>query len=116
MKEVQSRAQDDYVPNLPAAKSGDATIIAAVGFSLTDAVKQVSTEFPNAKFVIIDGYIPGKTNVLSVLYKENEGSALVGALAALTAHCYNCSKVGIVLGMEIPVLWKFEIGYAYGGI
>jgi basic membrane protein A len=115
LKEVQSKTQDDYVPNLrAAAKSGDAVITVAVGFLMTDAVKQVSQEFPNVKFAIIDGYIPDRPNVMSVLFRENEGSALVGALAALTAYYYNCTKVGIVLGMEIPVLWKFEIGYAYG--
>jgi basic membrane protein A len=115
LKEVQSKTQDDYVPNLRAvAKSGDAVIAVAVGFLMTDAVKQVSQEFPNMKFAIIDGYIPDRPNVLSVLYRENEGSALVGSLAALAAYYHNCTKVGIVLGMEIPVLWKFEIGYAYG--
>lgn len=115
LKEVQSRTQDDYVPNLRASvRAGDAVISIAVGFLMTDAVRQISQEFPNAKFAIIDGYIPDRPNVMSVLYRENEGSALVGALAALTAYYYNCSKVGIVLGMEIPVLWKFEIGYAYG--
>ena len=115
LKEVQSKTQDDYVPNLrAAAKSGDAVIAVAVGFLMTDAVQQVSQEFPNVKFAIIDGYIPDRPNVMSVLFRENEGSALVGALAALTAYYYNCTKVGIVLGMEIPVLWKFEIGYAYG--
>jgi basic membrane protein A len=115
LKEVQSKTQDDYVPNLRAvAKSGDAVVAVAVGFLMTDAVKQVSQEFPNMKFAIIDGYIPDRPNVLSVLYRENEGSALVGALAALAAYYHNCTKVGIVLGMEIPVLWKFEIGYAYG--
>ncbi|MCI4446529.1 MAG: BMP family ABC transporter substrate-binding protein [Pyrobaculum sp.] len=115
LKEIQSKTQDDYVPNLrAAAKSGDAVITVAVGFLMTDAVKQVSQEFPNVKFAIIDGYIPDRPNVMSVLFRENEGSALVGALAALTAYYYNCTKVGIVLGMEIPVLWKFEIGYAYG--
>jgi basic membrane protein A len=115
LKEVQSKSQDDYVPNLRAvAKSGDAVVVVAVGFLMTEAVKQVSQEFPDVKFAIIDGYIPDRPNVMSVLFRENEGSALVGALAALAAYYYNCTKVGIVLGMEIPVLWKFEIGYAYG--
>ena len=115
LREVQSKTQDDYVPNLRASvRSGDAALVVAVGFLMTDAVKQVSQEYPDAKFAIIDGNVPDRPNVLSVLYRENEGSALVGALAALTAYYYNCTKVGIVLGMEIPVLWKFEIGYAYG--
>lgn len=115
LKEVQSKTQDDYVPNLrAAARSGDAALVVAVGFLMTDALKQVSQEYPAVHFAIIDGYVPNRSNVVSVLYRENEGSALVGALAALTAYYYNCTKVGIVLGMEIPVLWKFEIGYAYG--
>jgi len=115
LREVQSKTQDDYVPNLRAsARSGDAALIVAVGFLMTDAVKQVSQEYPNAKFAIVDGYVPDRPNVVSILFRENEGSALVGALAALTTYYYNCTKVGIVLGMEIPVLWKFEIGYAYG--
>ncbi|MFN3803564.1 MAG: BMP family protein, partial [Pyrobaculum sp.] len=115
LKEVQSRTQDDYVPNLrAAARTGDAAVIVGVGFLMVDAVRQVSQEYPHTSFAIVDGYIPDRPNVMSILYRENEGSALVGALAALAAHHFNCTKVGIVLGMEIPVLWKFEIGYAYG--
>ncbi len=49
-----------------------------------------------------------------ILFKENEGSALAGALAALIAANDNKDKVGIVLGMEIPVLYKFEAGYRFG--
>ena len=52
------------------------------------------------------------TNVLSVTFRENEGSALAGALAALIAINHDATKVGVVLGMEIPVLYKFEAGYS----
>ncbi|CCC81761.1 BMP family lipoprotein [Thermoproteus tenax] len=111
--QLQSKTQDDYLPNLRLAAKNNPLLIVAVGFLMTDAVKEAATEFPNAHFVIIDGFV-NKSNVLSIQFKENEGSALVGALAALTAYYFNCTKVGIVLGMDIPVLWKFEIGYAYG--
>ncbi|MEZ0248226.1 MAG: BMP family protein [Thermoproteus sp.] len=113
--QLQSRSQNDYLPNLQtAATSGKAALVVAVGFLMADAVAQASAQYPNVHFAIIDAVVPNRSNVLSITFRENEGSALVGALAALTAYYYNCTKVGIVLGMDIPVLWKFEIGYAYG--
>lgn len=115
LREVQSRTQDDYVPNLrAAARSGDAALVVAVGFLMVDAVYQVAAEYPNVKFAIVDAVVPNRSNVISIVFRENEGSALMGALAALTAYHFNCSTLGLVLGMEIPVLWRFEIGYAYG--
>ncbi|MBO8174625.1 MAG: BMP family ABC transporter substrate-binding protein [Thermococcus sp.] len=115
LKEVQSKQESDYLPNLRTlAQSGEYTIIIAVGFMMTDAIKQVADEFPNQKFAIIDGYVPDKPNVMSILFKENEGSALVGALAGLIAANDGKDKVGAVLGIEIPVLYKFEGGYRFG--
>ena len=115
LKEVQSTSESDYLPNLRTlAKSKKCAIIVAVGFLMTDAVKKVADEYPDQLFAIIDGYIPDKPNVLSVLFKEHEGSAVVGALAGMVAHYYGCKAVGVVLGMEIPVLYKFEAGYYWG--
>ncbi|ALM74656.1 BMP family lipoprotein [Thermococcus barophilus] len=115
LKEVQSKSESDYLPNLRLlAQSGKYDLIIAVGFMMTDAVKQVADEFPNQKFAIVDGFIPDKPNVVSILFKENEGSALAGALAGLIAANDGKDKVGIVLGIEIPVLYKFEGGYRFG--
>ncbi|CAI1493553.1 BMP family lipoprotein [Thermococcus nautili] len=116
LTELQSNSENDYLPNLRSlAKSGEYDIIIAVGFMMTNAVKQVAQEYPNQRFVIIDGYDPEMPhNVQMVLFKENEGSALAGALAALIALNDNKDTIGIVLGMEIPVLYKFEGGYRFG--
>lgn len=115
LKEVQSKQESDYLPNLRSlAKSGEYTLIVAVGFMMTDAIKQVADEFPDQKFAIIDGYVPDKSNVMSILFKENEGSALIGALAGLIAANDGKDTVGVVLGIEIPVLYKFEGGYRFG--
>lgn len=112
--EVQSKSESDYLPNLRSlAKTGEYVVIVAVGFLMADAVSQVADEYPNQLFAIIDAVVD-KPNVLSVVFKEHEGSALVGALAAMVAHYYNYSAVGVVLGMEIPVLYKFEAGYYWG--
>jgi len=115
IKEVQSNTESDYLPNLRSlAQTGEYDIIVAVGFMMTDAVIQVADEFPDQKFAIVDGFIPDKPNVVSILFKENEGSALIGALAGLIAANDGKDKVGIVLGVEIPVLYKFEGGYRFG--
>jgi basic membrane protein A len=118
---LQSPTQNDYVPNLEklASSSNPPVIIIAVGFLLTDAVNKTAREFPNQKFAIIDGFVPGLPNVLNVGFKENEGSAVVGALAAFVSDCYSKKgmgqyAVGTVLGIPIPVLYKFEIGYKWG--
>ncbi|MEO3992871.1 MAG: BMP family ABC transporter substrate-binding protein [Desulfurococcaceae archaeon TW002] len=114
LTELQSRTEADYLPNLRTlARSKECVVIVGVGFLLTDAIAQVADEFPDQLFAIIDGYVD-KPNVLSVLFKEHEGSAVVGALAAMIAGYYNKPAVGVVLGMEIPVLYKFEAGYYWG--
>jgi len=116
LTQLQSNSPNDYYPNLQSlAKTGQYDIIIAVGFMMTDAVKKVAQEYPNQRFVLIDGYDPKMPhNVQMVLFKENEGSALAGALAALITLNDHKDTIGIVLGMEIPVLYKFEGGYRFG--
>ena len=116
LTELQSNSEDDYVKNLETlASQKKYLVIIAVGFMMTDAVKQVAKEYPDQKFAIIDGFDPEMPdNVMMILFKENEGSALVGALAGLIAANDGKDKVGVVLGMEIPVLYKFEAGYRFG--
>ncbi|MDV3103588.1 BMP family lipoprotein [Thermococcus waiotapuensis] len=114
--ELQSNSEDDYYKNLETlAKAGKYKIIIAVGFMMTDATKAIAQKYPEQKFAIVDGFdseMPD--NVMMILFKENEGSALAGALAGLIAANDGKNKVGIVLGMEIPVLYKFEAGYRFG--
>jgi basic membrane protein A len=63
--------------------------------------------------MIIDSVVDAP-NVMSIVFKENEGSALVGALGAMVAAHYGYPNVGAVLGIEIPVLYHFEAGYRFG--
>ncbi|WP_366938893.1 BMP family ABC transporter substrate-binding protein [Thermococcus sp.] len=116
LTQLQSNSPNDYYPNLQSlAKTGQYDIIIAVGFMMTNAVKKVAQEYPKQRFVLIDGYDPNMPhNVQMVLFKENEGSALAGALASLIALNDHKDTIGIVLGMEIPVLYKFEGGYRFG--
>lgn len=116
--EQQSATEADYLPNLRTlSESGNCALIVGIGFLLSDAVAAVADEFPNQKFAIIDGFVL-KDNVQAVLYTENTGSALVGALGALINQRVkpegSAGGVGVVLGIEIPILWRFECGYKAG--
>ena len=111
---IQSATAADYLPNVRnAARSRSFDLIIAVGFLLTDAIATAAKEFPDQKFMIIDSVVEAP-NVMSIVFKENEGSALVGALAAMVAANYGYPNVGAVLGIEIPVLFHFEAGYRFG--
>ena len=88
------------------AKRG-ANPIVAIGFNQAAAVEKVAKEFPDLKFTIVD-MVVDLPNVNSVVFKEHEGSFLVGALAALASKS---AKVGFVGGMDIPLIRRFACGY-----
>ena len=114
MVEIQSATAADYLPNVRnAARSGQYDLIICVGFLLADALATVAPEFPEQKFAIIDAVVD-EPNVASIIFAENEGSALVGALAGMVAAHYGYRYVGCVLGIEIPVLYHFEAGFRFG--
>jgi basic membrane protein A len=91
------------------AERGASPII-AVGFSQQSTVEKVAKEFPKLQFTIIDGVVK-LPNVQSVLFKEHEGSFLVGMIAELTSKT---GKVGFIGGMDIPLIRKFQCGYEQG--
>lgn len=114
MVEVQSATAADYLPNLRnLARTGQYDLIICVGFLLGDALTQASSEFPNQKWAIIDSVVDA-SNVMSIVFRENEMSALIGALAAMSAAHHGYKSAGVVLGIEIPVLYHFEAGFRYG--
>ena len=85
-------------------------VIVSVGFAQQAAVEKIAPQFPNVKFVIIDSVV-NAPNAQSIIFKEEEGSFLVGALAAMASKT---GKVGFVGGMDIPLIRAFGCGYAQG--
>jgi len=86
-------------------------LIFGIGFLFTDSITRVAKAFRTVKFGIVDGFIDKEPNVVSLLFKEHEGSFLVGAAAALKSKA---GKVGFVGGMKIPLIEKFEAGFIAG--
>jgi len=91
------------------AQRGQDPII-GVGFNQANPVEKVAKEFPKVRFTIIDGVVK-LPNVQSVLFKEHEGSFLVGLLAIMASKT---GKVGFVGGMDIPLIRRFACGYEQG--
>ncbi len=91
------------------AQRGQDPII-AVGFAQAVALEKVAKEFPNIHFTIIDSVV-NLPNVQSIVFKEQEGSFLVGMLAAMASKT---GKIGFVGGMDIPLVRRFQCGFEQG--
>lgn len=86
-------------------------VVIGVGFLFTDAIRSVAGDYADVSFVLVDGYITDLPNVASLVFREHEGSFLVGALGALASHS---GVLGFVGGMDVPLIHKFEAGYRAG--
>ncbi len=92
-------------------------LIIGVGFAQGPIMQKVANDYPNIKFAIVDGVImeaDGKTpkkNVASLVFREHEGSYLVGMIAAAKSKS---GVIGFVGGMDIPLIHRFETGYEEG--
>jgi basic membrane protein A len=107
---VESKKMDDYEPNLRSLGDQDTDISWAIGFLLTDAVDTVASEYPDLKFGLIDSVVE-QPNVASATFKEEEGSFLLGVIAAKMTKT---GTVGFVGGMEVPVIEHFDAGFHAG--
>jgi basic membrane protein A len=86
-------------------------LVIGVGFLFTDAIRAVAADHPDVHFVLVDGRVDDLPNVASLLFREHEGSFLVGALAGMKTAS---GTVGFVGGMDVPLIHKFEAGYRAG--
>ena len=88
-----------------------ATMVIAVGFAQADAIDAVAADYPDRQFAIIDVSWLDRPNLRQYVFREHEGSYLVGIAAA---HASKTGKVGFVGGMDIPLIRKFHCGYLQG--
>lgn len=95
-------------------------LVMGVGFAFSDDLTRLAKEYPNNSFAGIDfalatdsagNTIAPPPNLAALKFREEEGSFLVGALAALVG---GSKKIGFVGGMEIPLIYKFEAGFRAG--
>lgn len=92
---------------------GDTDLIIGVGFLFTDEITELAHDFSEKKFACVDYSVTEDMpeNLAALTFREEEGSFLVGAIAALTSKT---GKIGFVGGVESPLIKKFEAGYLQG--
>jgi basic membrane protein A len=107
---LQSRSAADYGVNMTVLANKEYDEIFAIGFLMAKDVAGIAARYAKRHFAIIDAVVD-IPNVTSVTFKEEEGSFLAGALAALTSTTKSIAFLG---GIDIPLIRKFEAGYAAG--
>jgi basic membrane protein A len=106
--EVTAEAQREQALRNMARRGSQ--IVVGIGFSQASGMEKVAKEFPAVKFAIVDAVVD-LPNVQSIVFKEHEGSFLVGMAAAMASKT---GKIGFVGGMDIPLIRKFALGYEEG--
>lgn len=92
------------------AENGDNPVI-AVGFVYATSLAVVAADFPDTQFAIVDSADATADNITNLLFAEEQGSFLVGVIAALKSTAGN---VGFIGGVQVPLIEKFEAGFAAG--
>ena len=129
-KAIESKQPTDYQKNIEQFANEGYDLIITVGFLMGDDTAAMAVKYPKQKFAIVDvGYFPSKgskicddtknvcyadgglTNINSLLFAEDQSGFLAGAAAALMSKT---GIVGSVVGINIPPVCKFKVGYEKG--
>lgn len=110
LRDVEPGNPTSIEPAMRAFAERGYDLVIGVGFAQSPIMELVAKDYPNIHFAIIDGgsQLP---NVASLVFKEQEGSYLVGMIAARTTRT---NKLGFVGGMDIGLIHRFEKGYEEG--
>jgi basic membrane protein A and related proteins len=111
LEAAQGEAEADKEARLTQLADNGFTTIIAVGFAYADAVKAVVPKYPNVKFAIIDDNSVQAPNLADLTFAEEQGSFLVGAIAALKSKKHS---VGFIGGVNVALIHKFQAGFDAG--
>jgi basic membrane protein A and related proteins len=109
---TDQEAEDQKLSRLRQLATEGHNPIVAVGFAYSEAAVTVAKEFPNIQFAVVDGFAEGApANITFLGFAEQEGSFLVGVIAALKSK--DCT-IGFVGGVNVPLIQKFQAGFEQG--
>jgi basic membrane protein A and related proteins len=115
--DIEPGSPTSIEPAMRAFAERNFDLVIGVGFAQGPIMQKVANDYPNVKFAIVDGVIfeaDGKTpkqNVASLVFREHEGSYLVGMIAASKSKT---GVLGFLGGMDIPLIHRFNKGYEEG--
>ncbi|RFU84340.1 BMP family ABC transporter substrate-binding protein [Streptomyces triticagri] len=92
------------------AKQGYDPVV-GIGFIYANATKEAAAAYPDTTFGIVDDATVKAENVAALVFNEEQGSYLAGVAAAKATKS---KTVGFVGGVDVPLIHKFEAGFAQG--
>jgi basic membrane protein A len=110
LRDIEPGTPNAIEPAMRAFAERNFDLIIGIGFAQAPIMEQVAKDYPNIRFAIIDG-VSELPNVASLVFKEHEGSYLVGMLAAKASQT---GTIGFLGGMDIGLIHRFEKGYEEG--
>lgn len=112
-KAIESKQPTDYQKNIEQFVNENYDLVITVGFLMGDDTKAMGEKYPNQKIAIVDVFQDDKApkNVLGLTFAEDQSGFLAGALAAMVSKT---GKIGSVVGINIPPVCKFKVGYEKG--
>jgi basic membrane protein A len=110
LRDIEPGNPTSIEPAMRAFAERNYDVIIGIGFAQSPIVQLVATDYPNIRFAIVDGG-SNLPNVASLVFKEHEGSYLVGMLAAKTSKS---GTIGFIGGMDIGLIHRFKGGYEEG--
>ena len=110
---LESVQEADYVSNLDKMVDQGSDLVWGVGFTMASAVESAANMNTDQLFGIIDHSYGDTTpdNIVSLMFRAQEASFLVGYVAGKTTET---NKVGFVGGIPSAILDQFEYGYRAG--
>lgn len=124
MRLLESNQATDYLPNLQGLAEDGARIVFAVGFPMEEALISAARQHRDTFFAGID--VPGDEdlpNLQGIVFREEESGYLAGVVAGLLTRDYaqylpqvsgETNVVGVVIGMDIPAVERYEVGFIQG--
>ena len=110
LRDIEPGTPNAIEPAMRAFAERNFDLIIGVGFAQAPIMEHVAKDYPNIQFAIIDG-VSKLPNVASLVFKEHEGSYLVGILAAKASKT---GTIGFLGGMDIGLIHRFAKGYEEG--
>ena len=110
LRDVEPGNPTSIEPAMRAFAERGYDLIIGVGFAQAPIMEIVAKDYPNINFAIVDG-ASELPNVASLVFKEHEGSYLVGMIAAKESKT---GVLGFIGGMDIGLIHRFATGYEEG--
>lgn len=119
---IEPDGSDQYLPSLNRLAGGH-ELVCGLSFEMATAMQNAAEQNPDQQFTIVDTSVDAD-NVASYLFREQEGSYLVGKMAAMLATMDfsagggstnpDTTQVGFIGGKRNPVIERFHAGFKAG--